>query len=228
MTNSTLTQSHIAAYARFLVSEERAAATVEKYLRDLEAFAAWLAGREVTRETAAQWKNHLLENGHAPSTVNAKLSAINGLFRFMGWEDCRVKFLKLQKRVFRDASRDLTQTEYRRLLEAASRRCMEWLELVMETICATGIRVSEVQYITVEAARSGRAEVSLKGKIRTILFPKKLCRKLLKYAENKKIASGEIFRSKDGIPLSRYQIWKAMKSICKEAGVEASKTFPPS
>ena len=103
---------------------------------------------------------------------------------------------------------------------------MEWLELVMETICATGIRVSEVQYITVEAARSGRAEVSLKGKIRTILFPKKLCRKLLKYAENKKIASGEIFRSKDGIPLSRYQIWKAMKSICKEAGVEASKTFP--
>ncbi len=226
MTNSTLTQSHIAAYARFLVSEERAAATVEKYLRDLEAFAAWLAGREVTRETAAQWKNHLLENGHAPSTVNAKLSAINGLFRFMGWEDCRVKFLKLQKRVFRDASRDLTQTEYRRLLEAASRRCMEWLELVMETICATGIRVSEVQYITVEAARSGRAEVSLKGKIRTILFPKKLCRKLLKYAENKKIASGEIFRSKDGIPLSRYQIWKAMKSICKEAGVEASKTFP--
>lgn len=226
MTKSTLTQSDITDYARFLVSQERASSTVEKYLRDVEAFSGWLSGREVTRETASQWKAHLLENGLAPATVNAKLSAVNGLFCFLGWDHCRVKFLKLQKRVFRDSSRDLTQKEYRRLLEAASGLCMEWLALLMETICSTGIRVSEVKYITVEAARAGRADVSLKGKIRTILLPKKLRDKLLRYAKKKKIASGEIFLGRDGNKLSRYQIWKAMKRLCKEADVEATKIFP--
>ena len=226
MTKSILTQSHLTAYARFLASEERASSTIEKYSRALEAFAVWLAGREVTKEMVTQWKAHLLENGQSPSTVNAKLAAVNGLSRFMGWDNCRVKFLKLQKPVFRDASRELTGTEYRRLLEAASHLCMEWLALLMETICATGIRVSEVKYITVEAARAGRADVALKGKIRTILLPQKLQKKLLKYAKKKKIASGEIFRHRDGTRLSRYQIWKAMKNLYKETMVEASKVFP--
>lgn len=215
-------QSHIAAYAKFLSQEERAPATLEKYLRDVRAFVSWLDGRLVTKQLAAEWKVYLLSQGLLPATVNGKVSAVNGLFRFLGWEDCRVKFLKLQRRAFRDASRDLTRSEFERLRAAASGR----LALLLEAICATGIRVSEVRYITVEAAQSGRADVSLKGKIRTILLPGKLCRKLLKFARQQKIASGEIFLTKDKKSLSRHQIWREMKILCKKAGVEASKVFP--
>lgn len=224
MENRTLTTKHICAYRNNLHTEERAPATIEKYLRDIQSFHRWLNGREITRELAAQWKSHLLSAGQAPATINAKLSAINGLFRFLGWDDCRVKFLKLQRRIFRDSSRDLSRAEYDRLLEAAIGNPQ--LELLLQTICATGIRVSEVRYITVEAAQLGKAEISLKGKIRTILLPTKLCRKLLKYAQKQKIVSGEILLSKNGKSLTRYQIWRSMKKLCKKAKVEASKVFP--
>lgn len=226
MKSRILTQAHINRFTAHLRAEERSAATVEKYLRDARAFALWLEGRPVTKEVASGWKAHLLERGQAPATVNAKLSAVNGLFRFLGWEDCRVKFLKVQRRVFRDSSRELTKEEYCRLRESAAKRSLGGLALLMETICAVGIRVSEVRYITVEAARAGRAEVSLKGKIRTIILPGKLCRKLLKYARKQKNASGAIFRAGDGTPLTRFQIWRAMKSLCAGAGVEPSKVFP--
>ena len=215
-------QSHVAAYTQFLRQEERAPATVEKYLRDVRSFVSWLDGRSVTKQLAAEWKAHLLSEGLSPATVNGKVSAVNGLFRFLGWEDCRVKFLKLQHRAFRDASKDLTRGEFERLCSAASGR----LALLLEAICATGIRVSEVRYITVEAAQAGRADVSLKGKIRTILLPGKLCRKLLKFARQQKIASGEVFLTEGGNSLSRHQIWREMKALCKKAGVEASKVFP--
>ena len=145
---------------------------------------------------------------------------------FLGWEKCRVKYVKIQKRVFRDASRDLSRDEYQRLVDTAKKLGKEQLELLLETICATGIRVSEVRYITVEAARGGRTDVSLKGKVRTILLPDKLCRKLLKYAKKQKTVSGEIFLSETGTSLSRIQIWREMKRICKTAGVEPSKVFP--
>ena len=222
MRTYTLSQGGITAYIRFLRSEERAPATIEKYSHDVRSFAMWLAGRPVTKELAAQWKLDLLAEGQAPATVNAKLSAVNGLFRFLGWDDCRVKFLKLQRRVFRDDSRELSRGEYDQLVGTAC----DWLALLLQTICATGIRVSEVPYITVEAALAGRAEVSLKGKIRTILLPGKLCRKLLKYARKEKIVSGEIFLTESGKSLSRHRIWREMKALCKKAGVEASKVFP--
>lgn len=221
-----LTEEQIGYYRSFLVNEERAGATIEKYLRDIRMFALWLDGRAVTKESAAQWKNSLLDEGFAPATVNTKLSAINSLFAFLRWDGCRVRLLKRQRRTFRDASQDLTQEEYSRLLKGAAYGCPEWLALVMESICATGIRVSEVRYITVEALRAGRADVSLKGKIRTILLPDRLCRKLLKYAKTKKIVSGEIFRAEDGKSLTRYKIWRAMKSLCAKANVEPSKVFP--
>lgn len=226
MTDRILTAALISAYDRFLRSEERAPATVEKYLRDVRVFAAWLAGRAVSKELSAQWKAQLLAEGQAPATINAKLSALNGLFQFLGWSDCRVKALKLQRRVFRDASRELTKAEYGRLVEAAGSSEIPWLELLLQTICATGIRVSEVKYITVEAVQAGRADISLKGKIRTIILPEKLRRKLLKYAKKQKITSGEIFLTKEAKGLTRYQIWREMKSLCKKAGVEASKVFP--
>lgn len=221
-----LSNNEIAQYEAYIRDEERAPATMEKYLRDIRAFAAWLEGRPVTKELVVVWKEHLLSQGQAPATVNSKLSAINGLFHFLGWDECRVKFLKLQRRMFRDTAKELNRDEYQRLLEAAQTRGQQRLELLLETICSTGIRVSEVRYITVEAAQVGRADVSLKGKIRTILLPGKLCRKLLKYAKKQKTVSGEIFLAKDGRSLTRRQIWREMKGLCTLAGVAPSKVFP--
>ena len=216
----------IAAYRNYLKEEERTAGTVDKYLRNVGLFAQWLDGRTITKELAAEWKGHLLARGYAPVTVNAMLSALNGFFRFAGWEECRVKFLRIQRRAFREQSRELKREEYTRLLETARAQGRERLELLLETIGGTGIRVSEVRYITVEAAKAGRAEISLKGKIRTILLPGKLCRKLLKYAKKQQTASGEIFLTGDGTGISRHQIWREMKRLCTAANVEPSKVFP--
>lgn len=221
-----LTAERIAAFEQCLRTEERAPGTVEKYLRDVRAFALWLEGREVTRETGTGWREHLLARGYAPVTINSMLAAVNALCRFAGWEGCRIRFLKLQRRPFREPSRELTRAEYERLLAAARGLGRERLALLMETICATGIRVSEVRYVTVTAARQGRAEIFLKGKIRVILLPGKLCRKLLKYARKNKIASGEIFLTGSGNSLSRRQIWAEMKGLCKRAGIESTKVFP--
>lgn len=226
MRDHILTAADLAAYQAYLEAEERAAATVTAYRRDAERFAAWLGGREATRESLREWKEHLLSRGQAPATVNRKLAAGNCLFRFLGWEDCQVKFLRVQRRAFRDDARDLTREEYSRLLETARRQGRERLALLLETICSTGIRVSEVRYITAEAVEAGWAEVSLKGKVRTILLPGKLVRKLRKYIQKRKIISGAVFRAGDGTSISRFQIWRAMKSLCAEAGVEPSKVFP--
>ena len=221
-----LTSEQIAAYGRYLKQEERTPATLEKYLRDVRAFALWLDGEAVTKEVVTCWKERLLAERRAPSTVNAALSALNGLFRFLGWEGCRARFIKVQRRLFRDPARELTRTDYDQLVTAARAHGLERLALVMETICATGIRVSELRYITVETAQRGRAEISLKGKVRTILIPAKLARKLLKYAKKNKTVSGEIFLTGNGRSLSRRQIWAEMKRLCKYAGVEPSKVFP--
>lgn len=221
-----LAQDHINAFALHLFTEERAPATVEKYLRDVRAFARWMGGSTVTREAVAAWKEHLLSLHYAPSTINAALSALNSLFQFLGWDGCRAKFLKVQRRIFRDQARELSRVDYDKLIAAAHELGRERLALLMETICATGIRVSEARYITVEAAQRGKAEISLKGKIRVILIPAKLCRKLLKYTKKQKIASGEIFLTGSGKSLSRRQIWAEMKRLCKYAGVEPSKVFP--
>ena len=226
MEKRIITAKHIVSFGQFLREDERSAATVEKYLREVRLFAAFLNDSEVTKTSVAQWKGHLLAESYNPTTVNGKLSAIDRFLSFVGWEDCRVKHLRLQRRLFRESNRELTKEEYMRLLAAAATCGKERLSLLMETICATGIRVSEVRYITVEAANAGKAEISLKGKIRTILIPGKLCRKLSKYARKNKIASGELFLTRSGRPLSRKQIWAEMKAICEKAGVEPGKVFP--
>ena len=226
MNEHQLTAEAVAAFGRHLRREEKSRGTVEKYMRDIRALAVWMGGQTVTREQAAAWKNHLLSEGYAPVTINSMLSAVNGLFCFLGWAECRVKFLKIQRALFRDARRELTRPEYNRLVAAAQNLGRERLALLLETICATGIRVSEVKYITVEAARSGKAEIAMKGKIRVILLSKKLCRKLLQYAKAQKKTSGAIFRTRSGKELSRRQIWAELKSLCRHAAVEPAKVFP--
>jgi len=221
-----ISSNNIAAFGRYLRAEEREPGTIEKYCRDVRAFAAWLDGRGVTKERTVGWKEHLRAAGYAPVTINSMLVAVNRFFRFLGWDSFRVKALRIQRRMFRSKDRELTKEEYNRLIETACTLGKERLALLIETICATGIRVSEVQYITVEAARAGRAEISLKGKVRTILIPNKLCRKLQKYAGKQKNASGEIFLTRSGKGLSRRQIWAEMKGLCQAAGVAPSKVFP--
>ena len=224
--NYRLSADQIRAFGDYLRTEEREPSTIEKYLRNVWAFAAWLGDELVTKSAVIAWKEHLMAERYAPTTVNAALASLNAFFKFADWEDCRVKALRLQRRVFRDPNRELTRDEYDRLVSTAYERGKIRLGLLMETICATGIRVSEVKYITVEAAQCGKAEISLKGKIRTIMLPGKLCRKLLKYAKKQKIASGKVFLTRNGKGLSRRQIWAEMKAICKMAGVTPTKVFP--
>ena len=219
-------QEHLSAFARRLAEEERSAGTVEKYLRDAGAFLEWLAGAPVNREAVTGWKAHLVRSGYRPATINSMLAALNTFLRFIGLEDCRVRALRVQRRLFQSEERELSRQEYQRLLDTAHRLGQERLGLLVEAMGATGIRVSEVRYLTVEAARQGKAEISLKGKIRTILLPGKLCRKLLQYAQKQKTASGAIFRTKSGKELGRRQIWAEMKRLCGHAGVDPRKVFP--
>lgn len=221
-----LTTTQIATYRQHLLNEERSPGTIAKYLRDVTNFSHWLKGRAITKELVSEWKNGLLTQGYAPVTVNAMLSALNGLFKFLDWKELQVKFLKIQRRLFRDSRKELTRSEYDQLLFCAKETGKERLMLLMETICAAGIRVSEVKYITAEAAQQGRAEINLKGKIRVILLSSKLCRKLLKYAKKEKITSGAIFRTRSGREINRRQIWAELKKLCKHAGVEPAKVFP--
>ena len=213
-------------FRRHLQTEKREPGTIEKYLREVRAFLVWAGERKVSKDLTTAWKEHLKSQKFQPETVNAKLSALNKFLRFLGREDCRVRYLKIQRKLFRRSDRELTKEDYTRLWSTANSQGKHRLALLMETICATGIRVSEVRYITVEAVQAGRADVSLKGKIRTILLPGKLCRKLQKYAKKQKIVSGEVFLTRNGRGLSRRQIWAEMKALCKAAGVAASKVFP--
>lgn len=193
MEHRIMNRKALKAFARALLEQERSLGTIEKYTRDVRAFTVWLGGAEVTRERAAAWRDSLLERGYAPVTVNSMVAAVNQFFAFLGWEDCKVKALKIQRKLFRDDRKELTREEYQRLLDSAHELGRERLALLLETICATGIRVSEVKYITVEAAQVGRAEISLKGKLRTILLPGKLCRKLKKYARQQKTPPARFF-----------------------------------
>ena len=223
---AAITEEMLQKLEQVLQYEERSEATEEKYLRDVCQFKSWLGLRPLNRENVTAWKNALLAEGYSAGSVNGKLSSLNALFRAIGREDCRVKTLRVQREVFRDADRELTRNEYERLVRAAERLGKDRLALIMETICSCGLRVSELRHITLEAARNGKAVVAMKGKLRTILLPQKLRRKLEQYAKKQGITQGRIFITKTGAPISRRQSWGEMKALCHAAGVAPGKVFP--
>lgn len=210
-------------YRQYLMEEERSEATVEKYLRDAQKFILWLGDRELTKQAVVEFKQSLLPD-YKIASANSILSAVNSYLTFLGRTDCRVKIYKYQPEAFCPEEKELTKEEYERLLNAS--RDNPQLNLLMQTICATGIRVSEHKFITVEAAKAGKAVVRNKGKSRTVWLPKKLCKALLKYAKKQKIQSGSIFVTKHGNPLDRSRIWAMMKKLCQAARVLAEKVFP--
>ena len=197
-------------FACDLAERERAQGTIEKYLRDAGAFLNWLEERELTKLEVTRWKEGLREKGYAATSINAMIASVNAFLRSICREDCRVKALRIQRKLFRQDSREMTADEYKALLCAAYASGRERLGLILETIGSTGIRIGELRFITVEVIRRGQAEISLKGKIRTILLPEKLRKKLLRYAEKNKIRSGEIFLTRNGTSVSRKQIWAEM------------------
>lgn len=219
-----ITAEQITSFKKHLISEERSNATVEKYVRDVLAFSEWLCGREVDKNIVVEYKAHLAEK-YQTSSTNSMLSSLNSFFAFCERHDLRVKFIKTQKQLFSRDEKELTKAEYLRLLDAAKRKSRR-LYLLMQTVCATGIRVSELKFITVEAVNFERAEIDCKGKRRIVFIPKKLCKMLKDYAKSEKIKSGSVFVTKSGKPLDRSNIWSDMKKLCADAGVSANKVFP--
>lgn len=216
----------IAAFETGLRKEERSKATIEKYRRDLNAFFGFLPkGKQITKENVISYKEHLITI-HAASSVNSMLAAVNGFLAFMGWTEYRVKPVRTQRKVFCSKEKELTKQEYMRLLEAAQKKGNERLCLLMETICSTGIRVSELCFITVKSLYQGRVEVLCKGKNRTVFLPRKLCQKLKRYVGQEGLCSGSVFVTRSGRPLDRSNIWNDMKSLCDQADVARSKVFP--
>ncbi len=209
-----------------LCEEEKSENTKEKYIRDVRAFAEFVGGKEIIKETVIAYKQNLIDNGYAIKSINSMLASINSLFSFLGWYELRVKSLKVQQQIFCPEEKELTRAEYERLCRTAERKHNERLNLILQTICGTGIRVSELQFITVEAVRKGEATVSLKGKTRTIIITKNLQKKLLRYIAEQKIKSGSVFVTKTGKPISRTNIWREMKHLCIEAEVNPEKVFP--
>ena len=208
-----------------LKEEEKSRATIEKYLRDAKAFAAFLGDAPVTKDAVIRYKSHLSEN-YAVASANSMLAAVNSFLRFLECADCVVRTFTVQKAVFRSRELELSRNEYVRLVETAKRRGNRRLCLVMQTICATGIRISELPFVTVESLHTRRARVSLKGKTRTVILPMELCRELKRYVKSSGIQSGSVFVTRGGRPMDRSNILHAMKALCQEAGVAAGKVFP--
>ncbi len=222
--DTVLTEEVIEKFRKYLICAERSALTIDKYIRDVRAFAKFAKDREVNKELIATYKQKLISDGYAACSINSMLSSINSLFTFLGRADLRVKRIRVQKQIYCAEGKELTKAEYMRLLKASEDD--KRLRLILETICGTGIRISELSYFTAEAVRQGEVTVSCKNKTRVILIPGKLRKLLLSYCKEERINTGMIFRTKKGKPLDRSGIWRKMKALCEKAGVAAAKVFP--
>lgn len=221
----TLTAELLQKYLMHLQEAERSSATISKYAHDIGALCAYLDGAPVTKAALIGWKEQLAAR-FAPASVNSMLVAVNGFLQFCGWPELRVKLLRIQKSAFLSEEKELTRPEYERLVRAAQRQENERLALVLQTICATGIRVSELRFITAEAVRCGRAEISNKGKLRVVFLPRTLRRLLTDYLRRQGRGEGAVFVTRSGRPLDRSNVWRDMKALCASAGVDAQKVFP--
>lgn len=221
----TITREDIENFKQFLIEEEKSAATIEKYIRDVTAFFVWAKDCELDKLVVLRYKEYLTGK-YAPASVNSVLSSLNSFFDYNEWHRLKVKMLKIQRQIFAKKNKELTKAEYERLLDAAKLSKNERLYYLMQTICSSGIRVSEIKAITVEAIKAGEAMIKSKGKMRVVILPKKLCRMLRDYARRQNIISGPVFITKTGNPLDRSTIWKMMKALCESAGVEREKVFP--
>ena len=226
MKGRILTKTFLEQFKEHLILEERSSATIEKYCRDVYTLAAFTGGAEITKELVIAYKNKLKDDGYAVRSINSMLASINSLFAFLEWHDLKVKTIKVQQQIFCPEEKELTRAEYERLVRTAKAKQNERLCLILQTICGTGIRVSELQFITIEAAKRGEATVSCKGKTRSVFIVRELQKKLLRYAAEQKIESGCIFITRGGKPVSRTNIWRDMKSLCVEADVNPNKVFP--
>lgn len=220
-----LTESLIRKYLTHLQEQERSLHTISKYAHDIGALLTHLDGAPITKAALIDWKEQLTDT-LAPASVNSMLVAVNGLFQFCGWQNLKIKLLKIQKSVFIDEEKELSRAEYERLVHAAKQQENERLALVIQTICATGIRVSELRFITVEAVHLGRAEISNKGKRRIVFLPNSLRKLLTVYLHKQGKTSGAVFTTRTGRPLDRSNIWRDMKALCQSADVDPKKVFP--
>lgn len=219
----TIKTDIIETYKKYLTEEEKSQATIDKYIRDITVFCKWINERSIEKKTVLEYKEMLI-SAYVPRSVNSILSSLNSLFDYLGWYDCKVKTLKIQKQIFSDKGKELTKSEYMRLLQAAKNN--KRLYYLMQTICSTGIRVSELKYITFDAVKIGQANIHCKGKMRTVILPKQLCKILKQYINERNIKNGAVFVTKTGKPLDRSNIWSDMKKLCDSAGVARSKVFP--
>lgn len=226
MKNRIITSEQTENFYRYLCSEERTENTVTKYLRDIAAFREWNGGQAVTKDRVIAYKQHLSDTGYKVRSINSMLASLNSFFAFCGWDDCKVKALRLQREVYSTENKELSRAEYERLCKTAEKKKNERLCLILQTICGTGIRVSELAFITVEAVKCGEAVVSLKGKTRTVLLVKELQKKLMRYIADHGIESGTVFVTKSGKPIGRTNIWREMKALCNDANVDPDKVFP--
>ena len=220
-----ITEKTVLKYEARLICEEKSTATVKKYIRDIRAFQKWLKNGILNKESVLAYKKYLAVR-RKPAGVNSVLSSLNSFFVFLERHDCRVKTLKIQKQIFAPLERELTRAEYERLLSTAQTLHKQRLYLLMQTVCSTGIRISELHFITVSALYRETAEIRCKGKIRQVFLPKKLCRILLRYAKEQNIRSGPVFVTRGGKPLDRSKVWSEMKKLCEHAGVSKEKVFP--
>ena len=226
MKGRIITESIISKFKIYLQNEEKSANTIEKYMRDVKAFTVYANSLDVTKEMVIAYKNKLITDNYAVRSINSMIASLNSLFVFVGWEDLKVKSIKLQRQIYCSEEKELTKAEYLRLVNTAKQKGSERLDLLIQTICGTGIRVSELQYITVEAIKCGEAIVSLKGKTRSVFIVRELKKKLLRYAAEQGIKSGAIFITRSGKPMSRTNIWREMKNLCEQANVNPDKVFP--
>jgi len=221
-----LTDGTINEFKEYLIDNDKSVYTIDKYIRDVMKFKEYACDCEIVKETAGEYKNYLVRGGYSVRSINSMLSSVNALFEFLDRNDLKVKTIKMQRSVYCPEDKELTRAEYQRLCAAAKMKKNNRLELIIETVCATGIRIGELKYITVESAKRGEAVVTLKGKTRYVFIPKELKRKLLRYASEQNIKSGMIFVTRTGKAVNRTNVWRDMKNLCKDAGVKPEKVFP--